>query len=397
MEGKEDELTRLREENQALRGELASLKSGIRLSSTMMTSGGAMTRATTIGYSSQTIMGLEELILQLAPDGTIGYLNPPMAKLLGVPSRQKALGSALDDWDNGPLGKGTLKAVVQAALSSDKPITVEKVFSDLDEKVLPPAKGKRPASATILRFAATEVKGRVELIIQDVTRLRWLEETFARYVPPEVIEQMMTRTEEDFMNMERRVISILFVDMRGFTKMTQSISPGQLQQMVNSFLSNMVKCIQNYNGTVDKFVGDEVMALFGAPIKSDDHALQALLTALQMHKEHSSMMEQWAQDAYPSPGIGIGIATGPAIIGNIGTPARMDFTALGHTVNLAARLCSMAKAGQVLTVKETFHSASQAMKHDATHTIPSIRFSPMGEQRFKNIDKPVTVLSVREE
>ncbi len=396
----QSDLQRLQAENERLRKELARIQNGIRLSSTMLSERvntiGMPTVGPTVGYTTGTIMGLDELIIQVAADGTIGYLNAPMAKLLGVPSRQKVLGDTLEKWDNGSMGNGTLSSVIQAALSSHETLVVERMLPDLDVSLLPHPKTKRPASAPILRFVATSIKGRVELIIQDVTRLRWLENTFARYVPNEVIEQMITRTEEDFMKMERREISVLFVDIRGFTSMTQTLSPSDLQQVVNAFLSSMVKCIQKHEGTVDKFVGDEVMGLFGAPVACDDHALRALLSGLEMQKVHTLMMKEWQEQSRPSPGIGVGIATGPAIIGNIGTPSRMDYTALGHTVNLAARLCSKAEAGQTLTVKETFHSVSNALKNTQSASIPSMRFSPKGRYSFKNIDEQVEVLSVTE-
>ncbi len=388
-------LEQLQEENERLRAELSRLHAGVRFSTMAAGAGVAGTLASTLaGQSTGTVMGIEEMILQVGQDRTIGYINAPMAKLLGIENRRSALGEPLADWDRGPLGEGTLQSVVDAAIATNETVAIERVCPGLDEGLLPSCSGSRPACDPILRFVANAVKGRVELIAQDVTRLRWLESTFARYVAPEVIEQMLARPEEDFMDMERREITVLFVDLRGFTRITQRLDPHVLQQMINQFLSNMVDCIKRYDGTVDKFVGDEVMALFGAPIATPDHALRGLLAALDMQSSHAAMMEAWTADQRPAAGIGIGVTTGEAFVGNIGTESRMDFTALGHTVNLAARLCGKAEAGEILTIGPTYHAAAEALKTTRLEPIPRFKFSPRGKHSFKNVDEPITVLAV---
>jgi class 3 adenylate cyclase len=389
------ELDRLRQENERLRAELSRLHAGVRFST--MATGASVTghlAGTVAGKSTGTVMGIEEMILQVGPDRSIGYINAPMAKLLGIRERRSVLGEPLANWDKGPFGEGTLRSVVDAALATSETVAIERVCPGLDESLLPGQGVKRPACDPILRFVANAVRGRVELVAQDVTRLRWLESTFARYVAPEIIEQMLLRSEEDFMDMERREISVLFVDLRGFTRITQQLEPHVLQEMINQFLSNMVACIKRFNGTVDKFVGDEVMALFGAPVSVGDHALRALLAALDMQTSHAEMMRQWAAADRPAAGIGIGVTTGEAFVGNIGTETRMDFTALGHTVNMAARLCGKAEAGEILTISATYRHAAEALKTTQLEPLPRFKFSPRGKHEFKNVDEPVTVLAV---
>ncbi len=394
-EGQAQEVAALRSENERLRQELKRLHAGVRVSTMAPGSALAGTLAGSLNRGQTgTVMGIEELILQVGPDGSIGYINAPMARLLGIHDRRAALGDPLRRWDAGPLGGGVLQSVVEAARAATEPLIVERICPGLDEKLLPGGDGRRPACDPILRFAANSVKGRVELIAQDVTRLRWLESTFARYVAPEVIEQMLARPEEDIMQMERREVTVLFVDLRGFTRITQQLEPAVLQDMINTFLSAMVQCIDRYDGTVDKFVGDEVMALFGAPVSSSDHALRGLLSALDMQRRHAEIMRAWSAAGRPAAGIGVGVNTGEAFVGNVGTASRMDFTALGHTVNLAARLCGLAGSGEILTVGSSYHAAAAALKSTALEPLPRFKFSPRGKQTFKNVDQPVTVLAL---
>jgi class 3 adenylate cyclase len=391
----EGQLRSLLQENENLREQIRRLQAGQGPQTALADRTGA-----TLTASSATVAGVEEMILQVNPDWTIGYLNAPMAHFLQITDRRAVLGEPLAKIDRDPLGEGVLRTIMEAALSSgeqpegSRSAVVERSCPGLDEGRLPPPNGPRPSATPVLRFVATAVKGRVEMVVQEITRLRWLENTFARYVAPEIIQQMLQRSEHDFMQMERCNLSVLFADLRGFTRVTQKLDPGVLQIMINDFLSNMVQCINRFGGTVDKFVGDEVMALFGAPLAAPDHALRALLAAVDMQRVHTSMLGGWAMAGRPLVGLGIGVTSGEVVVGNIGTGQRMEYTALGHSVNLAARLCASAAAGEVLTVQETFKQTAEGLKTTTLTNLPRFKFSPKGEKAFKNVDELVTVLSV---
>jgi len=390
VEELEKRLGDLEGENARLREELKRLHAGVRC--TGMTLGPSLVPSSAT-HGSGTVMGLDELILQVNADMTIGYINTPMARLLDIADRRRVLGEPLDKWDQGPLGKGVLRSVVDSALVTGSTVVVERVCPGLDDDKLP-ATGSRPVCDPVLRFVANEVKGRVELIIQDITLLRWLENTFARYVAPEVIEQMLLRPEESFMQMERRRVTVLFADLRGFTRITQRLAPDTLQKMINEFLTNMVGCIEKFGGMVDKFIGDEVMAVFGAPVAMNDHPLRGLLAALEMIAAHERTLAAWRKADLPAAGVGLGVTSGEVFVGNLGTETRMDYTAIGHSVNLAARLCSAAAAGEILTTGECYQAVAEAMKATSLENLPRFKFSPRGKQAFKNVDEPVTVLAV---
>ncbi|HUU02731.1 MAG TPA: adenylate/guanylate cyclase domain-containing protein [Myxococcota bacterium] len=385
-----ERLRDLEQENARLRDELKRLHAGVRC--TGMTLGPGLVPSLPT-RTSGTVMGLDELIMQVNADLTIGYINSPMARLLDIADRRRVMGEPLADWDQGSLGKGILRSVIDSALVTGSTVVVERVCPGIDLDKLP-ATGSRPVCDPVLRFVANEVKGRVELVVQDITMLRWLESTFARYVAPEVIEQMLMRPEENFMQMERRVVTVLFADLRGFTRITQQLAPRVLQEMINEFLTNMVASIGKFGGMVDKFVGDEVMAIFGAPVTMEDHALRGLLAALDMIAVHARTMGAWQKADRPAAGVGIGVTSGEVFIGNLGTDTRMDYTAIGHSVNLAARLCSAAGAGEILTVGECYQAAAKAMKTTSMENLPRFKFSPRGKQTFKNMDEEVAVLSL---
>jgi len=388
----------LKNEIVELKAEIERLKSrqsdAVRSRATAM----AITGTLAVGRStgSLTVMGLEEMILQVSLDDKVGYVNTPMAKLLGMPDRKKALGTALADWDRNPSGEGVLQALVDVARSCEEAHVLERICPDMDPDMLPDGDALRPAGPTILRFTATGMKGRVNIVVQDVTRMRWLESTFSRYVSPAIIEQMRSMTATDFLSTERRELTLLFSDLRGFTAMSQRLSPEQVHEMVNSFLSNMVDCVARLDGTVDKFVGDEIMVIFGAPVPMADHALRALLCGVEMQRVHAEWSATREAADLPVLPMGVGLATGLVVVGNVGTPTRMDYTALGHAVNLAARLCSAAEPGEVLTVPASHAAAMKSLStYQGSVKVPRLSFQPKGKLNFKNVSDPVDVVSVK--
>jgi class 3 adenylate cyclase len=223
-----------------------------------------------------------------------------------------------------------------------------------------------------------------------------LEETFARYVSPSVIERMHDTHSKDMMVMRKQQATLLFADLRGFTKVTQNITPDALQQMINSYLENMSDCIDALDGTIEGFAGDGLMAIFGAPLTHGDHALRALVCATEMQRRHGEWMAKRQSEELPAPELGIGIGTGAVIAGNIGTPRRMHYTAIGHTTNLSARLCGAAKGGDIFITPDVHTSALSRLKtYSGGVPVPRLSFESMGPQRFKNVETPVQVISVR--
>lgn len=190
-------------------------------------------------------------------------------------------------------------------------------------------------------------------IFESLERRR-LREVLGRSVDPRVMEQLLQKSDVDFLKGERMVISVLYADLRGSTGLAERTPPEILVEFVNDYLGRMTDVILTHQGTLDKFVGDEVMALFGAPFPQPDHALRAVRVGLEMQATHTDLMAFWRQRGIAPPPIGVGIATGELIVGEMGCPRRTDYTVIGRAANLGSRLCGVAEAGQVLVSQETY-------------------------------------------
>ena len=166
---------------------------------------------------------------------------------------------------------------------------------------------------------------------------------FSRYVSKDVFEQVLANPELAELGGRRRTMSVLFSDMRGFTAMTERGDPEALVAQLNEYFSRMVEVVFANHGTIDKFVGDMVMALFGAPVDDPDHADHAVATAVEMVRALEVLNARWVQEGRPALGIGIGVNSGEMIAGNIGSASIHSYTVIGDAVNLGARLESLNK------------------------------------------------------
>ncbi|WP_328284447.1 CHASE2 domain-containing protein [Paenibacillus tarimensis] len=178
-------------------------------------------------------------------------------------------------------------------------------------------------------------------------------EVFGRFVPPSVVSELLASGVDVKAGGQRRDVTIVFADIRGFTSMSERLQPEDVIQVLNEYLDICTRAVFACNGTLDKFIGDGVMAIFGAPAVLPNHTEQAVRAALQMKREAAALERRCIERFGLPVTFGIGIHSGPAVVGNVGSEAlRLDYTAIGDTVNLAARLESAAKAGQIIVSRE---------------------------------------------
>lgn len=178
---------------------------------------------------------------------------------------------------------------------------------------------------------------------------------FGKYVAPQIVNKILEEGEENLkLGGTRKYISVLFVDIRGFTLLSEKVQPEEVVEILNEYLDLCAKSIFNNGGTLDKFIGDATMAIYNAPLDLVDHAFYAIKTAWEMKQGAENLMKKIQEKYGRMVQFGIGVNTGYAIVGNIGSNERMDYTAIGDTVNTSARLESNAKAGQILISKETY-------------------------------------------
>jgi len=230
-------------------------------------------------------------------------------------------------------------------------------------------------AAMTLIFLCDVVVGYAEHYLgkQHITNL------FGRYMAPEVLAQIIEDGEKNIrLGGEVRHIAVLFVDIRGFTSMSEILPPEQVVAILNEYLTLATEAIFKYAGTLDKYLGDCAMALYNAPRAQEDYCLAAVRSALYMRDRGAELYEGLTERYGRGVRFGIGINAGLAVIGNIGSPMRMDYTAIGDAVNTAARLQGSAEAGQILISGDVY----QAVKG-----LVDVR--PLGELKFKGCEAPV--------
>lgn len=190
---------------------------------------------------------------------------------------------------------------------------------------------------------------------------------FSRYVSADVMTQLLEAGEMPALGGQSREISVLFSDIRGFTTLSERMTPEEVVEMLNQWFSRACAILLEEGASIDKFIGDAVMAEFGAPLPQPDHARRAIRAALRLSRA-SAELENWMQERFsgrglPAFGIGVGIHTGPAVIGNIGSNERMEYTAIGDTVNLASRLEGLTRTlgCSVVASRETVAKAGRGL------------------------------------
>lgn len=215
---------------------------------------------------------------------------------------------------------------------------------------------------------------------------RQVKKLFSRYVSKDVYDQLVADPSLAALGGARRHMTVLFSDVRGFTAMSEHGTPEDVVAQLNQYFSRMVAVVFAHRGTVDKFVGDMVMALFGAPLDDDDHAEHAVQTALAMARALAELNAEWQSQGRPTLDIGIGINTGDMVAGNIGSDTIMSYTVIGDAVNLGARLESLNK-----------DYGTRIIISEATRTRLKGRYDihPLGDVIVKGKSKPVAIFEVK--
>ncbi len=185
---------------------------------------------------------------------------------------------------------------------------------------------------------------------------------FSRFLSPAVVEHLMQEDEEVKLGGEKRHVTIMFCDIRGFTPLSEGLAPDRLVDFLNEHFTAMTRIVFQHGGTLDKYIGDEVMALFGAPFTSQNDCVLAARAALAMQAKNKELNEGRSQRGFPPFEIGIGINTGEVFTGYVGSPERLDYSVIGDHVNIAARLCSVAEPGQIIIGEQTYDAIKDVVE-----------------------------------
>ena len=215
------------------------------------------------------------------------------------------------------------------------------------------------ASALVMAIAAFGLNMSYGYFVESRSK-RELAHLFGTYVPPELVDEMVKDPDSYSMKASTKELTVMFCDMRGFTQMSETMDPTQLQALLNSVFSRLTDQIRSNRGTIDKYMGDCVMAFWGAPVDTPDHASMAVKTALDMAKAMRMLNEEHRAKGLPEIGIGIGLNTGTMCVGDMGSDIRRSYTVVGDSVNLGSRLEGLSKTyGVDIVVSESTQKLAQ--------------------------------------
>ncbi len=221
----------------------------------------------------------------------------------------------------------------------------------------------------------------VTIVVDDLTEKRRLEATreiFRRYVAPAVVDRLPFDPDELKLGGQRQAVTILFADIRNFTELSEQLAPEELVEILNQYLAVAANAVLKYEGTLDKFMGDAVMAIFNAPLPQADHSLLAVQAALDMRQAVEQLHDRLPKGQHLE--YGIGIHTGDAVVGNVGTRQQMNYTAIGDAVNVARRLQESAAGGQIILSQAVLKCVREQVR--ATR-LPNLRVK--GRQQIEQV------------
>lgn len=181
------------------------------------------------------------------------------------------------------------------------------------------------------------------VVLEDISQEKRMKTTLYRYMTPGVAERVMALGEDALMVGERKEVTVLFSDIRGYTTLTENLEASEVVSLLNDYFETMVEAVFNHEGTLDKFIGDALMAVFGAPLPLESHAWSAVQASLDMRRRLDRFNRDRASESLPDIRIGIGISSGEVVSGNIGSQRKMEYTVIGDGVNLSSRLESITK------------------------------------------------------
>ena len=217
-----------------------------------------------------------------------------------------------------------------------------------------------PVSAAALSMGSSQVWN----YVREGREKRYLRGVFKRYVNDAVIEKILESSEGLSLRGEQKEVSVLFADIRNFTSRSENIPPEKLVLMLNRYFEAMVKAIQSNGGMIDKFIGDGIMALFGAPLADQDAPQHAVKAALDMMTALEQLNRDFVEEGLEPIGLGVGVHSGPVVIGNVGSSERMEYTAIGDVVNTASRIESLTRKfdADILISADTFRLVGEAVR-----------------------------------
>jgi len=213
--------------------------------------------------------------------------------------------------------------------------------------------------------------------------VKFIRDTFGRYLSKKVVDEILESPNGREIGGRRETVTILMSDLRGFTSLSETRDPEEMVRLLNRYLERMSKVIMEYDGMIDEFIGDAILAVFGVPEEHDDDPQRAVACALAMQNALMELNNELLREGYPALEMGIGINTGSVIVGNIGSEMRTKYGIVGTTVNIASRIESNTIGGQVLVGEATYRLVKEWVTSDPTQTV-----------MMKGLKKPLVIYPI---
>ena len=207
------------------------------------------------------------------------------------------------------------------------------------------------------------------LAVEDISDVSKVKNTFKRYVSKQVVDELLGDNAKLNLGGEKREVTILFTDIRGFTSMSEKMEPERVVTTLNEYFSDMIDIVFKHNGTLDKIIGDELMVLYGAPISGENDTQRAVETAVEMQGKIEELNKERKKRKEPPILVGAGINKGLVVSGNIGSRDLMDYTVIGDTVNVASRLCAAAGPGEIMVSESVYKTSHKTFSFDKLNPI----------------------------
>lgn len=384
-------LDTLSAENEQLRRKLMLLTGG--------GAGGSLTLGNLTGFgqtrvppAQATIAGLSVAYVIVDNKWRIIRMNTRMADFLGC-NKDVANGKpSIESHDHLEWAPGVFQTLLQDALDSSDEETFEAERPN-------PVNGR----SEYFQFKAVWTEQQGTVTVEDVSRLRQTRQFFERLVSPRIVERLLDTSDDPFLS-HKRTMSVLFADLRSFTPFCEAVQAPVVQSVFNEFFEVCMHALEANDATLDKFVGDQVMALFGAPLPNAGHAYNAVKVAVDLQQAMQRTRASWIRQGFipealleQNPDIltlGVGINSGEMLLGLFGSQKANQYTVLGHHVNLAARLCSFAAGNEVLASLATVQEISKYAKENPARIAIPIKFRTKAQIEVKGIGDPVTVATL---
>ncbi len=236
------------------------------------------------------------------------------------------------------------------------------------------------AKSFLIVFGLYVINATYGFFIESRTKQQ-LSKRFGQYVPPELVAEMNKNPSRYSLAAEKRDMTVLFTDVRGFTTISESLNPKDLSDLMNTFLTAMTTIVHKHRGTIDKYMGDAMMAFWGAPVQDPSHASHAVAAALEMIRELNVVNQRFRERGWPVIDVGVGINTGEMNVGNMGSKFRIAYTVMGDAVNLGSRLEGLTKQ----------YGARVIVSESTAAAVASYLYREIDRVRVKGKSEPVTI------